>query len=697
MRVPSISFEGAISWKDYVEPGGGESGYIAVSPRPPHLVYGGGIGTGLGHGRLVAWNPETGQKRNVTVWPEVIGFGGGAETLKYRFQWTFPVEISTHDPDTIYICSNFVHRSTDEGASWEVISPDLTRNDPDKLGSSGGPITADNSGAEIYCTIFAFRESPHEKGVFWAGSDDGLIHISRDGGKNWANVTPPDLPEWAMISIIEPSPHDKATAYVAATCYKSDDTTPYLYKTNDYGATWTKITGGIPADDFTRTIREDPARRGLLYCGTETGIYVSFDDGGNWQRMETNLPVVPVWDLIVKGTDLVAATHGRSFWILDDITPLHQMHDRLANEAARLFKPRDTVRFRFYSHSNDRKSPAYLSYKMTGPVTVAFRPTEAANGAKTEGFVDAGTNPPEGVIIHYYLKEKPAGTVTLRILDADGNEIRSFTAKKERAADSKQQAAGDAAGSDSPAAEIQVATGEEEVSIEDEPQDEELWLPVAAGMNRFVWDYRYPKPAKVVDRPGTARQEMMEANVAPKAVPGNYQARLTVGDQTDTEPFTILPDPRLPVSEKDLQAQFDLKLAIRDRLSEANQSLNQIQRVRSQVEEWEKRAKGTDHAARIADAGKTLREQLKAVEGTLINLDADKPQPGVSRIKEKLGALSTMIDESDHPPTKGAGEVYTMLRDQLDEQRKQLQQLLDEHIPSFGDLVQSLAIPPIVA
>ncbi|MDQ6909056.1 MAG: glycosyl hydrolase, partial [Chloroflexota bacterium] len=420
MRLPSIGFEGAISWKDYVEPGGGESGYIAISPKPPHLVFGGGIGTGLGHGRLISWNPETGQKRNVTVWPEVVGFGGGADTLKYRFQWTFPVEISSHDPDTIYIGSNVVHRSTDEGVSWEVISPDLTRNDPDKLGSSGGPITADNSGAEIYCTIFAFRESPHEKGVFWVGSDDGLIYLSRDGGKNWANVTPRDLPQWAMISIIEPSPHDAATAYVAATCYKSDDTTPYLYKTNDYGATWTKITSGIPVDDFTRTIREDPSRRGLLYCGTETGIYVSLDDGGNWHRLETNLPVVPIWDLIIKGTDLVAATHGRSFWILDDITPLHQLHDGLTNEAARLFKPRDTVRYRMYSRAFDRKSPYFVNYKMTGPVTVAYKPTEAANGAKTEEFYDAGKNPPEGVIIHYFLKEKPTGVVKLSILDADG-------------------------------------------------------------------------------------------------------------------------------------------------------------------------------------------------------------------------------------------------------------------------------------
>src|SRR5690606_15146527 len=268
MRVPSIGFEGAITWANYVEPGGGESGYIAISPKPPHRVFGGGIGTGAGHGRLIAWNPETGQKRNVTVWPEVHGFGAGAESLKYRFQWTCPVQFSRHDPNVLYICSNHVHRSTDEGSSWETISPDLTRNDPEKLRPSGGPITDDNSGAEIYCTIFAFAESPHEPGVLWAGSDDGLIHLSRDGGQTWQNVTPPDLPEWALISIIEPSPHDPATVYVAATRYKLDDYAPYLYKTNDYGATWTRITNGIPDTEYTRVIREDPERRGLLFCGT---------------------------------------------------------------------------------------------------------------------------------------------------------------------------------------------------------------------------------------------------------------------------------------------------------------------------------------------------------------------------------------------------------------------------------------------
>ena len=246
-----------------------------------------------GHGRLIAWNPETGHRRNVTIWPEVAGSGVGAEKHKYRFQWTFPLETSPHDPAVLYACSNVVHRSTDEGASWQVLSPDLTRNDPARLGASGGPITADNSGAEVYCTIFAFRESPHQAGVFWAGSDDGLVHRSRDGGQSWQPITPPDLPEWALISVLEPSPHDASTCYLAATRYKHDDLTPYLYKTSDSGATWQRITEGIPAHEFTRVIRADPHRRGLLYAGTETGIYVSFDDGGHWQRLQANLPIAP--------------------------------------------------------------------------------------------------------------------------------------------------------------------------------------------------------------------------------------------------------------------------------------------------------------------------------------------------------------------------------------------------------------------
>jgi photosystem II stability/assembly factor-like uncharacterized protein len=682
MRLPSAETEGAISWKDYTEPGGGESGYIAISKRPPHLVFGGGIGTGPGHGRLIAWNPETRQKRNITVWPEVFGMGAGAESLKYRFQWTFPVEVSAHDDHTLYVCSNVVHRSIDDGASWSTISPDLTRNDPTRLGSSGGPITADNSGAEIYCTIFAFRESPREPGVFWAGSDDGLIHLSRDGGQNWTNVTPSDLPEWAMIGIIEPSPHDPASAYVSATRYKLDDTRPYLYRTNNYGATWTRITSGIPETEFTRVVREDPSRRGLLYCGTESGIYVSFDDGVNWQRLETNLPVVPIWDLVVKGTDLVAATHGRSFWILDDITPLHQLHDGVSTSSAHLFQPRDTVRVRIGGRAFDRKSAAFVNYKMTGPVTVAYKPTESASGAKTEQFYDAGQNPPDGVIIHYWLPDKVAEGVTLTLLDAQANEVRSYRTKREQERSLEPASPG----------ELQQETADEEASSEGEPKDEGPWATAEAGMNRFVWDGRYAKPTKI-DKPRakSSREESAEASVPPRAIPGAYQVRLMVGEQTLSVPLTIVPDSSLPISLDDVRAQFELRVEIRDRLSELAEAVNQIQRVRDQIEAWLARSKDE----RLHEAGKALEEQLKGVESELLNLDSNKPRPGVNRLKEKLETLSSMVDESDHAPTRGAQELYAELRRQLEERRRKLAELMDEPVRGFNELVASVGIPAV--
>jgi photosystem II stability/assembly factor-like uncharacterized protein len=661
MRLPSIGFEGAISWKDYVEPGGGESGYIAISRKDPHTVFGGGIGTGPGHGRLIAWDPRTGQKRNVTVWPETFGMGGGASALKYRFQWTFPVETSPHDSDVLYICSNYVHRSYDEGASWETISPDLTRNEPRTLEPSGGPITFDNSGAEIYGTIFAFRESPHEKGVFWAGSDDGLIHLSRDGGAIWQNVTPPTMPEWAMVSIIEPSPHDPAAAYVAATRYKVDDTRPYLYRTRDYGATWTPITSGIPDDEFTRVIREDPSRRGLLYCGTETGIYLSLDDGANWQRFEGNLPVVPIWDLIVKGSDLIAGTHGRSFWILDDLTPLHQLADGTAGEGVHLYAPRPTVRYRVYSRSNGKRSAGFVNYKMTGPVTVAYLPKETPMGTKVENFLDAGQNPPDGAIVHYWLKEKPEGAVKLAIVDQSGQVIR------------------------------------EVASTDDAPK-----VPAEAGANRFVWDLRYAGPTKLTDRPGLDPQKLQaEASAtAPRALSGTYQVRLTVGDVVQTQPLTIAPDPRLTVSAADLEQQFELKLAIRDRISAVNAMLNQIQAIRKQSDEWESRAKNSqvEAAAReaVASAAASLRDKLTALEDELLVVKPDVPRPVPNRLKEKLATLSAIIDESDHAPTRGATDVFATLAAQVEDVQARLRAVVATDVAQFASRIREAGIPVIV-
>ena len=310
---------------------------------------------------------------------------------RYRFQWTFPVFYSRWDPRELWIAGNRVFRSVDEGQSWEIVSPDLTRNDPAKLGPSGGPITRDNTGAEVYCTIFALVESPHERDVLWAGTDDGLVHLSRDRGRTWQAVTPPDLPEWALISVIEPSPHDAGTCYVAATRYKLDDTRPYLYKTSDYGRTWTRITGNLPEGEITRVVREDPSRRGLLYCGTETGVWVSLDDGGAWQRLRGNLPVAPIHDLIVKDTDLVVATHGRSFWILDDLSPLHQMADASASADAHLFAPRPAVRWRAYRGHGMKPGPnREVAYRLAGSMGYAYRQIESADRR------EAGTAPRRG-------------------------------------------------------------------------------------------------------------------------------------------------------------------------------------------------------------------------------------------------------------------------------------------------------------
>jgi photosystem II stability/assembly factor-like uncharacterized protein len=668
MQLPSIGFEGAISWKDYVEPGGGESGYIAVSPAPPYTVFGGGTGTGDGDGRLIAWNPETHQARNVTVWPEDVG--GGAINLQDRFNWTFPVEISPHDPSVLYVTSQRVHRSTDEGASWEAISGDLTRNEPERLQSSGGPITPDNSGADVYCTIFAFRESPHEQGVFWAGTDDGLLHLSRDGGANWQRLQLPGLPEWSLISIVEPSPHDPASAYIAATAYKLDDTRPYLYKTNDYGQSWTKITNGIPDGEFTRVIREDPSRRGLLYAGTETGIWVSLDDGANWQRLEADpsagssraLPVTPIHDLVVKDGGLVVATHGRSFWILDDLSPLHQLHNELAGKPVHLFAPRPAVRYRTFGRGSDEvKDPGRVEWLMTGPVTVSYRVAETPQGTLDRRFLDAGQNPPEGLIVHYLLREKPEGVVSLAFLNSQGNVVREFASDPE--------------------------------------EKRRPRVPAAEGANCFVWNLRYAPPVKLEPEKPDAKPEegdnLADQWLAPLALPGEYRVRLTVGDNVLSETFTILPDPRLPVTQQDLQAQFELRRQIRDTLSEVREGVNTIRVVKRQLDLWESRATRLEQGE-IAEAAKALKEKLTEHESDLTRPgDVDRLAGPPAQLTNRLAALSGMLDESDHAPTQQAQAVYDKLKQEAAEKLAALQQVLDSEAAAFNQLVKNAGIDPV--
>ncbi|MEH6512062.1 WD40/YVTN/BNR-like repeat-containing protein [Maribacter arcticus] len=338
LRIDHRSDENSIGNGNWEETAGGESAWIAVDPKNDDIVYGGSY-----DGFLTRVNHKTGTVRGINVWPD-NPMGAGAESMKYRFQWNFPIMFSRHNPKKLYTFSNYVHVTENEGQSWEVLSGDLTRNDPTKLGSSGGPITQDNTSVEYYCTIFAANESPLKEGILWVGSDDGLIHVSKDSGATWDNVTPTNMPEWNMINSIEPSYFDEGTCYVAATRYKLGDFQPYLYKTTDYGKSWTKITNGIPAEHFTRVVREDPKKKGLLYAGTETGMYVSFNDGASWSPFQMNLPIVPITDLAIKDDNLIVATQGRSLWIIDDLTVLHQLDESKKNQNTILFKPRDSYR-----------------------------------------------------------------------------------------------------------------------------------------------------------------------------------------------------------------------------------------------------------------------------------------------------------------------------------------------------------------
>jgi photosystem II stability/assembly factor-like uncharacterized protein len=671
MSIPSRSNLAAITMTDYWEVGGGESGYIAVRPDNPNIIFAGNY-----QGYITRYDQSTGQARNVMVWPEALS-GLAAKDARYRFQWTYPILLSPHDPNVLYATGNHVFRSTDEGSSWKVVSPDLTRNDPSTHDVSGGPITKDSTGAEYYGTIFAFAESPLERGTFWAGSDDGLVHVSRDGGASWEDVTPNSLPKWALISIVEPSPHDPATAYLAATAYKLDDFRPYLLKTSDYGKTWTAIATGIEANDFTRAIREDPVRRGLLYAGTETGVYVSYDDGARWQRLKLNLPVVPIHDMVVKDSDLVVATHGRSFWILDDLTPLREVQASMAAESAHLYRPRDTIRFLFEGGFARESTP--ISYNFTGPIMVTSRRIEKPTGETSARHLDAGLNPPDGVVVTYYLKEKPAGEITLAFLDAEGNEIKFFKSEEKKEATT---------------AETDSTTPPTELEAKAKEEKKEPRAPKEAGANRFVWNMRYPDPRKVE---GYVSSE--GAMSGPLAAPGDYQVRLTVGEQSYTQPFRILKDPRVPATDDDLREQFAFLLRVRDKLNEVQDAINTLRNARGQVDEWLRRAKDGEHHERVEQAGKELREKLTAIEGELIQAKAKSRQDTLNfgvRLNARLAFLSGVAASADARPTRQTYELFEKLAAQADEVLGRLRQVLDTDVAAFNTLIRELSLPAIV-
>ncbi len=608
---------------------------------------------------MVRYDHATGQVRIITVWPE-LGTGRGANEMKHRFQWTFPVQFSPHDPDILYVAGNLLFRSADQGSTWEPISPDLTRGDTTKMETSGGPITKDTSGAETYGTIFAFVESPHEPGVFWAGSDDGLVHISRDGSQTWSEVTPTDLPEWSLINIIEVSPHDPATAYLAATRYKLDETRPMLYKTSDYGQGWTDISQGIPESDYTRVIREDPGRRGLLYVGTETGVYVSYDDGSAWSPLRGNLPSVPIYDLAVKENDLIAATHGRIFWILDDLTTLQQLTNELAESPVQLLQPRTSVRLR--SPAASRKPSKGKQYRLSLGADVAYTEKRGPAGETVRQFLDAGENPPRGVIITYYLKEAPEGEVTLKVCDSQGQLINTFTSTF------PESQSGD---------------------VYQEPR-----LPAVSGINRFVWDMRYPDARKVAGDKTTE-----EITTGPTAPPGDYRLSLSVDGTEQTREFQIVKDPRVVASQADFNSQFDLHISIRNKLSETHDSINKLRNIRRQVEEWEQRAESHSSAEAVASAAIPLKEKLAAIENELVQVEHKGARDRLNlpvKLNRKLAEIVAVVASADFAPPKQAGEVFQDVSTSIEVQLKLLEDVVENDVFRFISLVEELGIPAII-
>jgi photosystem II stability/assembly factor-like uncharacterized protein/DNA-binding FrmR family transcriptional regulator len=618
LRIRSRSaFGAAIGERDWEPTAGGESGHIVAHPLDPDIVYGGSYG-----GFLVRLNHATGDRRIINVWPD-NPMGWGAAQLKYRFNWNFPLMFSPHDPGTLYAAGNVLFKTVDEGQSWTAVSGDLTRNIKEKQGASGGPITKDNTSVEYYGTLFAIAESVQEAGVLWTGSDDGLVHVSPDAGASWQDVTPRGLPKEIQINAIDAHPFEAGGAYLAATAYKSDDFRPYLFRTTDYGKSWKRIDDGIPENHFTRAIRADTARPGLLYAGTERGIFVSFDDGGQWHALQLNLPIVPITDLAVKEGNLVAATQGRGYWILDDLALLRQVEEDTFERDIVLFEPAPA--WRLPNRSTDE--PGHR-----------------------------GRNPADGVVLRYWLKEAPGPDVPLEleISTAEGEVIRTFTRKPEK-----------------PDPDARPPLG-----------DDERQLTADAGLNRFEWNMRWPSVERF-----EKLVLWNDALDGPRAVPGDYRATLRVGSQSHSSPLAIRPDPRTDATQAGLQAQFEFTWSINRKLTETHRAIRRVRSVRGQLQAINKRLEGKDNLQDLAEMAVSLEEQLTAVEEALYQTRLEARQDPLNfpiRLNDKLAGVMRAAQFGDHPPTHAARAVRDELFEAVDEQFAALDRLLESDLAEFN-------------
>ena len=685
---PSRSTDGAIGVDAWKDAGGGESGYIAARHDDPDIVYAGSYG-----GLLTRKDFRTGIERNVNAWPD-NPMGHPARDLKYRFQWTFPIIVSPHNSNVVYIGSQHVHKSTNGGESWTVLSKDLTYNDPETQGNSGGPLTLDQTSVEYYGVVFAIAESPVKAGYIWAGTDDGRVWLTKNAGTTWSEVTPKDMQKHTRVSIIDASAFGECIAYVAANRYQHDDDRPFLWKTADCGATWTRIDAGITNTEFTRVVREDPERRGLLFAGTERGVWMSLTDGKSWQKLTQNLPIVPIADLRITQGDLILGTHGRSFWILDNITPLRQLRDSVMAADAHLFKPRDTYRIQWGGGGFGGGGGGGGAQAGMGPQTAPVNPTAA--------------NPPSGVQVQYYLKNA-FPEVTVSILDAAGNLIRSFSSTQDsmQVADSITREARRKTREDSlKAAGLSADSVRALMRAPDAPQAQDFeagWRPTSPpraanrkGVNTFVWDMRYPAPS--------AFRGMIlwaaGANAGPMAPPGSYQVRLAVNGKTiGTERFRLIADPRVKgVTAADYDAQFRFLRRAANRFSEANDAVKTMRYVKSEVED--RRGKiGADYKQAFEQHATPLAAELSSVEDSVYQTKSRSGQDPLNypiRLNNKLGALLGVAGSSDGRPTAQVYEVYQMLDVELEQELARMKVAITQHLTPLNATLKSAGLAEII-
>jgi photosystem II stability/assembly factor-like uncharacterized protein len=633
---PSNSLgRGGIRNTDWHGVGGGEAGWVVSDPSDPNIVY---AGEYLGY--ISRYDHRTGEARNVSPWPDNPS-GWAAEKMVYRFQWTAPIAVSPHDPQTIYYGGNVVFRSRDGGQTWTALSGDLTRNDKSKQQWAGGPITGDNTGVETYDTVFVIAESPVQKGLLWAGSDDGLIHVSKDDGATWTNVTAgiPGLPAWGTVSMIEPSHFDAGTAYLTVDAHRLDDTRPYLWKTADFGRTWKRLDGGLPRSIYLHSVREDPAARGTLYLGTERGVAFSTDDGGSWRSLKLNLPTVAVHDLQVKGNSLVLATHGRSMWIFDDLALLRTLSPQTTGAEPHLFAAPDAVRWAV---------------------------------ARTQGDAFRGANPSQGAVFYYWLKDEPKGDITLDVLDARGTVVTTLSSK---------------------AIEL---TGSSEYPEEEKEGLADYQLPKKAGVQRAGWDFTW-KGAEMI--PG-AKLDSGFPLIGPAAVPGTYTARLTVDGKSQETSFKVLPDPRSQVSQQDLEEQLRFALQVRDEVTRLTRTVRKLQSVRRQLAARNELLQGEERAAALVKSSQELMAELDALEARLHNPKAEivydvLAQKGGAQLYSRLSPLFDFAKDGSGTPTQGMRQVLAAASKELDGAAAELQGLLDKDLAALNQTAAGLSVPAI--